>query len=520
MARIPYSRVVDVTVTREDRFASAQGFSTALLLTSTSIIGQLDATRRTKLYATIEEVAVDWLPITEEYKAAQRFFQARVRPPALKFGYFNPAGPFAAELDTLYAADPDWYWGLHLKALNDTANQRALADWAEGRNVIFGLDSNDPDTETPTAVPDASATVTMTIASPGVITWNAHGLAAGDPVRLATTGALPTGLTAGTIYYVAATPAPAANTFSLAATAGGTAIATTGTQSGTHTATAPKFGGSIAEYCESKSYDRSPVFYHTYPDSYLAAAAWGYAAGRNLDRSNYALARRGRIDSGQAYTLKFKNLPGVTALNKSSAVVQAITGFVPSLGVQGDAGHAAASAALAHQVDAAAFPVSGGTATVSVAGPAGCTFARLTLDGATPADGLPARATAPLGVLRFAATGCTGATLQVQVRYPTGSLAGLAPHKHGPHGGQTGWFAHGAASGDTVAYTVADNGDGDNDPAPGVIADPFAPLLLGAAPPAGAQAIPTLSQWGVLLLSLPVGLLGWRRSRAKTTRNA
>lgn len=186
----------------------------------------------------------------------------------------------------------------------------------------------------------------------------------------------------------------------------------------------------------------------------------------------------------------------------------------------GDAGHAAASAALAHQVDAAAFPVSGGTATVSVAGPAGCTFARLALDGATPADSLPARATAPLGVLRFAATGCTGATLQVQVRYPAGSLAGLAPHKHGPHGGQTGWFAHGAASGDTVAYTVADNGDGDNDPAPGVIADPFAPLLLGAAPPAGAQAIPTLSQWGVLLLSLLMGLLGWRRSREKTARSA
>lgn len=341
MARIPYSRVVDVTVTREDRFASAQGFSTALLLTPTSISGQLDATRRTKLYAAIEEVAVDWLATTEEYKAAQRFFQARVRPPALKFGYFNPAGTFAIELDTLYAADPDWYWGLHLKALNDTANQRALADWAESRNVIFGLDSNDPDTETPTAVADASATVTITIASPGVVTWNAHGLAAGDPVRFTTTGALPTGITAGTTYYVAATPAPTCNSLSVAATAGGIAIATTGTQSGTHTATAPKFGGSIAEYCESKSYDRSPVFYHTDPDSYLAAAAWGYAAGRNLDRSNYALARRGRIDSGQAYTLKFKNLPGVVALNKSSAVVQAITGFVPSLGVQGDAGHAA-----------------------------------------------------------------------------------------------------------------------------------------------------------------------------------
>ena len=186
----------------------------------------------------------------------------------------------------------------------------------------------------------------------------------------------------------------------------------------------------------------------------------------------------------------------------------------------GDANHTAAtSAALAHQVAAAAFPIAGGTATVDVAGPAGCTFTRLTLDDAVPADRLPARAAAPLGVLRFATTGCTGATLQVQVRYPAGALAGLSPHKYGPQGGQTSWFPHGTATGDAVTYTVTDNGDGDNDPTPGVIADPFALLLRGAAP-TGAQAIPTLSPWGLLLLSLLAGLLGWQRSSAKTARSA
>lgn len=78
-----------------------------------------------------------------------------------------------------------------------------------------------------------TSTVTITIASPGVITWNAHGLVAGQKVVLTTTGALPTGFTAGVQYFVVS---PAANTFQLAATAGGTAINTTGTQSGTHTA--------------------------------------------------------------------------------------------------------------------------------------------------------------------------------------------------------------------------------------------------------------------------------------------
>jgi hypothetical protein len=79
-----------------------------------------------------------------------------------------------------------------------------------------------------------TATVTVTIASPGVVTWNSHGLSNGNAVVLTTTGALPTGLTAGTTYYVVSA---AANTFQLAATVGGAAINTSGSQSGTHTGT-------------------------------------------------------------------------------------------------------------------------------------------------------------------------------------------------------------------------------------------------------------------------------------------
>lgn len=78
----------------------------------------------------------------------------------------------------------------------------------------------------------ASATVTISFASPGVVTWNSHGLAADTPVRFTTTGALPTGLSTGTTYYVRN---PGANTFEVALTAGGTSINTTGAGSGTHT---------------------------------------------------------------------------------------------------------------------------------------------------------------------------------------------------------------------------------------------------------------------------------------------
>jgi hypothetical protein len=83
----------------------------------------------------------------------------------------------------------------------------------------------------------------MTIAAPGVITYTAHGLSANAPVVFTTTGALPTGIVAGTTYYLCSTAVTAmtANTFQISATAGGSPITTTGSQSGTHTCTVPTY---------------------------------------------------------------------------------------------------------------------------------------------------------------------------------------------------------------------------------------------------------------------------------------
>ncbi len=83
--------------------------------------------------------------------------------------------------------------------------------------------------------------VVISIASPGVITWPNHGLNVTDPVVFTTTGALPTGLVAGTTYYVAAA-GYAAGSFTVSATPGGAAINTTGAQSGVHTAESAPWG--------------------------------------------------------------------------------------------------------------------------------------------------------------------------------------------------------------------------------------------------------------------------------------
>lgn len=79
------------------------------------------------------------------------------------------------------------------------------------------------------ALNSLGGTVTLTIASPCVITLS-NVLAEGTAIKLATTGALPTGLTAGTTYYLINVDGVTAN---LSTSATGSAINTSGSQSGT-----------------------------------------------------------------------------------------------------------------------------------------------------------------------------------------------------------------------------------------------------------------------------------------------
>jgi hypothetical protein len=72
--------------------------------------------------------------------------------------------------------------------------------------------------------------ISFTIASPCVATTSVS-LVNGTPLQFSTTAALPTGLLPGVTYYVINT---LGSSFNLAATPGGTAINTSGSQSGTH----------------------------------------------------------------------------------------------------------------------------------------------------------------------------------------------------------------------------------------------------------------------------------------------
>jgi len=72
--------------------------------------------------------------------------------------------------------------------------------------------------------------MTISIAAPGIITLPVDfTIADGTAISLTSTGALPTGLTVGTTYFVVNSTG---NTFELSATLGGASITTSGTQSG------------------------------------------------------------------------------------------------------------------------------------------------------------------------------------------------------------------------------------------------------------------------------------------------
>lgn len=81
-----------------------------------------------------------------------------------------------------------------------------------------------------------TATITVTIATPAALTWTSHGLVSGQRIQLSTTGALPTGLSVATTYWVTVINANTLNlSTSLANAQTATFINTTGSQSGVHT---------------------------------------------------------------------------------------------------------------------------------------------------------------------------------------------------------------------------------------------------------------------------------------------
>jgi hypothetical protein len=109
-----------------------------------------------------------------------------------------------------------------------------------------------------TAPLDPDTLITVTVASPAVVTDLFNELSDGDAIRFSTTGALPTGITAGTIYYVLNTDIP--DKFNIYTTSPTNLVNTSGTQSGVHKVSAQgKTSYDISLSSDVCKYDRSLI---------------------------------------------------------------------------------------------------------------------------------------------------------------------------------------------------------------------------------------------------------------------
>jgi hypothetical protein len=111
----------------------------------------------------------------------------------------------------------------------------AISNISVGQFFKIDLIQDGTGSRTVTWFASNSATATVTIAAPGVLTTGVD-IPTLTPIVLTTTGALPTGLTASTVYYYTRVDATTGKLSTTVANAqAGTFITTSGSQSGTHT---------------------------------------------------------------------------------------------------------------------------------------------------------------------------------------------------------------------------------------------------------------------------------------------
>jgi hypothetical protein len=159
----------------------------------------------------------------------------------------------------------------------------------------------------------------------------------------------------------------------------------------------------------------------------------------------------------------------------------------------------------------------GGSVTAAITNASTCTgFVANSTQFVAPNVPAPAGYTFTYGGFGFTATGCgnNGGSVTILLTYPQSIPAGAKFYKL-INGSWVDWSSRATFGANTVQYTVQDNQDGDSDSTAGVITDPVA-----LAAPAAVTSIPTLSEWGLMLLAGLMLLLGMQQARRRVARQS
>ena len=244
------------------------------------------------------------------------------------------------------------------------------------------------------------------------------------------------------------------------------------------------------------------------------AAACSVPRGYNVTPSAGA---NGAITPGTAQVVAYNNSTAFT-VTPNSGYVANVTGTCG--GNLSGATYTTNAITGACTVDAAFTPTTsmaniptrqgGVTATLSAVG---CTAVEAAGFVDAPASGRPADKSFPYGLIDFTLTGC-GGSADVTITYSQAIPSGATYYKE-----LAGVYSvlPATISVSAVRFTLTDNGSADADATPGRIWDPSG-LALGTG--AGLAAIPTLSEWGLILLSALMVGFGLRVARRRSIEGA
>ena len=129
-----------------------------------------------------------------------------------------------------------------------------------------------------------------------------------------------------------------------------------------------------------------------------------------------------------------------------------------------------------------------------------------TQHGAATAPGIPVN-----DQFEFRLTTC-GSEVEVQAVFGDPLPANAVAYKVNPEGEWT-LIPQAVVSGNTITYTIVDNGELDDDPTDGVILDPITAVTPAAASGSPATPVPTLPLAALGILGGLAGLLGMRQLR-------